>query len=179
MHRDYFDNSGEIMIEVFRNKLIISNPGGLVKSLKPEMFGKVSRTRNSLVAGLLSRTEFVERMGTGISRIKRAMKKFGLPKPEFFYDGSFLVTLYDKSYVKKTVVKTVVKTVGKTVGKILALIEENPKITREELSVKIGLTIRGIEWNLAMLKKKGLLKRIGPKKGGYWEVVKKKKRVKK
>jgi len=62
------------------------------------------------------------------------------------------------------------KTVEKTVGKILVLIKENPKITREELSAKTGLTIRGIEWNLARLKEKGILKRIGPAKGGHWEI---------
>ena len=59
----------------------------------------------------------------------------------------------------------------KTVGKILALIDENHKITREELSAKIGLTIRGVKWNLKKLKKEGVLKRIGPAKGGYWEVA--------
>ncbi|MDA2936245.1 winged helix-turn-helix transcriptional regulator [Patescibacteria group bacterium AH-259-L05] len=56
--------------------------------------------------------------------------------------------------------------------KILTLINENPKITQEELSVKTGLTIRGVEWNLKKLKKKGLLKRIGSARGGYWKVKK-------
>jgi len=34
----------------------------------------------------------------------------------------------------------------------------------------IYLTTRGIEWNIAKLKQKGLLKRVGSAKGGYWEV---------
>ncbi|MBD3361430.1 winged helix-turn-helix transcriptional regulator [Candidatus Woesearchaeota archaeon] len=62
------------------------------------------------------------------------------------------------------------KTVGKTVGKILDLIRQNPKITREELSEKTGLSVRGIEWNLKNLKKKKIIKRIGPAKGGHWEI---------
>jgi ATP-dependent DNA helicase RecG len=37
---------------------------------------------------------------------------------------------------------------------------------------KSGLSRRGIEWNTEQLKKKGLLKRVGPDKGGYWEVLK-------
>ena len=65
----------------------------------------------------------------------------------------------------------IMKTVGKTVGKILTLINENHRITREELSAKTDLTIRGVEWNLNKLKKEGVLKRIGPAKGGYWKVV--------
>jgi len=35
MHRDYFDKSSDIMIEVYRNKIVVFNPGGLVKWLKP------------------------------------------------------------------------------------------------------------------------------------------------
>ena len=38
MHRDYFDASGDIMVEVFRNRLTVSNPGGLVPWLRPEDF---------------------------------------------------------------------------------------------------------------------------------------------
>ena len=62
------------------------------------------------------------------------------------------------------------ETVGKTVGKILDLIRKNPKITREELSKKIGLSVRGIEWNLSKLKDDGILKRIGGRKEGHWEI---------
>jgi len=63
MHRDFFDKSGDVLIEVFKNKLIISNPGGLVKWLKPEDFGKFSRARNQIIAELLSKTEYVEKIG--------------------------------------------------------------------------------------------------------------------
>jgi len=63
------------------------------------------------------------------------------------------------------------KTVGKTVGKILEEIEQNPSITRKELSVQTGLSVRGVEWNLNKLKKEGIIKRIGPAKGGHWEIT--------
>jgi ATP-dependent DNA helicase RecG len=73
----------------------------------------------------------------------------------------------------KTNIITTHKTVGKTVGKILGLIKENPYITREEISKNIELSVRGMEWNLAkMQKKEGLIKRIGPAKGGYWKMLK-------
>jgi ATP-dependent DNA helicase RecG len=32
------------------------------------------------------------------------------------------------------------------------------------------LTVKGIEWNLKKLKEDGKLERIGPAKGGHWEV---------
>jgi len=63
--------------------------------------------------------------------------------------------------------------VEKTVEKILEAIKKNPKITQNEFVEITGLTRRGIEWNLAKLKEKGIIKRIGPAKGGHWEVIKK------
>ena len=59
--------------------------------------------------------------------------------------------------------------------KNLRLIRENPEITASELAEKSGLASKGIEWNIAKMKKDRLIKRIGPDKGGHWEVLKQKK----
>jgi len=48
MHRDYFEKSGDVLVEIFKNKIIVSNPGGLVKWLKVEDFGKYSQPRNHI-----------------------------------------------------------------------------------------------------------------------------------
>lgn len=184
VHRDYLNESGDIMIEIFKNKIIISNPGGLVSWLPVSDFGKYSRPRNNLLASLLSRTSYVEKMGTGINRIKEIIDQFMLPLPEFdFNEYNFAVVLYDNHYLIEkdgigkeyndhaTVEKTVERTVEKTVEKILELIRENKKITQNDLSKRTGLTRRGVEWNLAKLKEKELIKRIGPPRGGYWEIL--------
>ena len=103
MHRDYIDKSSDIFIEVYRNKIIITNPGGLVKWLKKEDFGKISKTRNSVIASLLARTTYVEKMGTGISRMNNAMKKAGLPELIFEYnDFTFSITINGNSKIKTT-----------------------------------------------------------------------------
>ena len=97
MHRDYFDKSGDVLIEIFKNKIIVSNPGGLVKWLKPEDFGKYSRARNQIIADVLSRTIYVEKVGSGINRIREAMSRAGLPEPMFEYNTSFATTLLDET----------------------------------------------------------------------------------
>jgi ATP-dependent DNA helicase RecG len=61
--------------------------------------------------------------------------------------------------------------VEKTVEKIMELIKQNPRITQEELAKSTGLSRRGVEWNLVQLKQKGLIKRVGPDKGGHWEII--------
>ncbi|HOU82606.1 MAG TPA: winged helix-turn-helix transcriptional regulator [Bacteroidales bacterium] len=73
--------------------------------------------------------------------------------------------------MEETVEKTTPKTREKTREKIIRLISKNPYITTEELSEKTGLTIKGIEWNIKKLKNENLLKRIGSKKGGYWQII--------
>ncbi len=63
-------------------------------------------------------------------------------------------------------------TTQKTTQKILEFIKQNPKISRRELAEKIGISEDGIKFNLTQLKKQKKIKRIGPDKGGYWEILK-------
>jgi len=55
--------------------------------------------------------------------------------------------------------------------KILWLINDNPEISAKELAYIINRSSRTIERAIAKLKKEGRIKRIGPDKGGYWEVI--------
>ena len=63
------------------------------------------------------------------------------------------------------------KTVGKTVGKILDAIRDNPKVTQSQLAKITGLTVRGVEWNMKKLQEAKVIKRVGPAKGGHWEII--------
>ena len=51
------------------------------------------------------------------------------------------------------------------------LILEQPTITTAHLAKQSGLSLSGVEKNVRQLKQAGLLKRIGPDKGGRWEVI--------
>lgn len=59
----------------------------------------------------------------------------------------------------------------KTSEKILYLISENPRITTRELVDIIGIHERNVVRNIKTLRKQGLLRRIGGRKEGYWEIV--------
>ena len=71
----------------------------------------------------------------------------------------------------KTVEKTVEKTT-RTVEKILKILSNTPSITVREMSEIFGLSRRGVEEQIKSLKQKGVIRRIGPDKGGHWEVTK-------
>jgi ATP-dependent DNA helicase RecG len=64
-----------------------------------------------------------------------------------------------------------VKTSVKTSVKIIELIGNNKNITIPEIAHSLNKTTRAIEMAIAKLKETGKLKRIGPDKGGYWEVL--------
>lgn len=60
---------------------------------------------------------------------------------------------------------------GKTRDRIIELLRENPKHTTRTLAEEIGITPKGVERHLAIFKSEGILRRIGPDKGGEWQVI--------
>ncbi len=166
-HRDYSQKGATIIIEVFDNRVEITSPGGLPGDLKPEDFGTKSVARNPVIASLLLRADYIERIGTGITRMKNAVKELGKGDLTFNFT-SFFTVIFSRS----TTQKNLVKTSQKTSQKILELLKKDPEISRKKLAVQIGnITESGIKYNLAKLKKEGLIRRVGHDKGGYWEVV--------
>jgi len=55
--------------------------------------------------------------------------------------------------------------------RIIDAIRAAPSTSAMELSTKVGISARKIEQNIAKLKQKGVLRRVGPARGGHWEVV--------
>jgi predicted HTH transcriptional regulator len=64
---------------------------------------------------------------------------------------------------------------GEMSGEILTLIKQNASIIIPELAKQTGVTERTIERKIQKLQQDGLLKRLGPNKGGRWEVIENKK----
>ncbi len=62
---------------------------------------------------------------------------------------------------------------GENEAEIIRRIAENKFISALELSKHLSISLTAAENNISKLKQKGLLKRIGPDKGGYWEVKRK------
>ncbi|TBW34562.1 winged helix-turn-helix transcriptional regulator [Azotobacter chroococcum] len=54
---------------------------------------------------------------------------------------------------------------------LLALLRSNPALTARQAAERLGLSQRAVEKQLAALKAGDRLRRIGPNKGGHWQVV--------
>ena len=176
-HRDYYDKGGRTMIELFDDRVEITNPGGLVSAISQQEFGTKSSTRNPLVFGLFQRMDMVEQVGSGIRRIKTDIRKAGLPEPIFKTKGMFTIVFERpiektvQDYPQKTRVKTGEKMSEKMSEKIIRIINEYSDISVKDIAITIGKSSRTIEREIQKLKTLNKLKRIGPDKGGYWKVI--------
>ena len=189
VHRDYFLKGSHTVIEIFDNRVEISNPGGLPKGLSEKDFGKKAVRRNQIIASLLHRIDFVENMGTGINKIRSLLQEAKAKPPQFKF-GNFYSIIFprvaknttekqrSKDGIDTEVIRNDFGTIserfrndfGKNVLAALQLITENNYITADEIAKKLNKSSRTIELYIDKLKKKGVIIRKGPKLGGYWQV---------
>jgi len=184
IHRDY-NTTSAVLIKIYNNSLSIANEGKLppeitIADLKRE---HLSKPRNKLLADIFYKAGFIESWGRGTINIINECKTANIPEPNFYENHGVVKIIFELTDISKPknsklngelneqkdqILK---KTVGETVGEILSILKKNPLATRNEISKKTGLSIRGVEWNLKILKDKGVIKRIGPNKGGHWEIL--------
>ncbi len=166
IHRDYFQKGANVMVEIFADRVEIASPGGLPKGLNPKEFGTRSVLRNPGLANLFQRIHYIEKMGTGIPRIRKIPSRAGLPPASYKWDD-FVTATFPLEEVK-TSVKTTQET---TQEKILALLKSKPEITRAENARRIGLSADGVKYHLDALRKAGRIRHVGPTKKGRWEII--------
>ena len=179
-HRDYYAPESNY-IALYKNRIEITNPGKFPEGLTPQDFiegDHESVLCNPLIADILYKSKEIEHWGSGLRRIYDECKassvkvKFEIRKGQFAVVFPRPVRDGDDVELKNLHGSVSEKTVEKTVEKILEIIKKNPAVTQSYLAQETGLTRRGVEWNLKQLKQKGIIKRIGPDKGGHWEIDK-------
>jgi len=148
--------------------LVITDPGKVPPGMKPEDMGKKSVRRNKLVADLFHRIGEVEKVGSGILRMEQALSDAGVNPFHFEFTG-FCTIIFDR--VTEMVEKEAGKTSMKTSVKILEMMKKDPEVSARQISEVLGITIRAVEMQTSKLQEKGKIKRVGPAKGGHWEVI--------
>ena len=93
------------------------------------------------------------------------------------YAGGIQITFLKNGKVGERVGEKVGEKVGESITvnqeKIIKQIRLNKYISARELSNELGISQRKTEENISKLKQKGIIKRIGPAKGGHWEITNK------
>lgn len=155
-----YEEGGTIMVEVYDDRVEISNPGGLLPLVAAE-FGHKSMSRNPLIFGLFTRMQVVEKVGSGIPRMRRLMKEAGLPEPKFDTQGFFTVT-----FVKR--VKTN-SSIDGTEQLVFDCIKATPGITANALIQQTNKSVRTIRRVVKRLIDNKIVEYKGSKKtGGYY-----------
>ncbi len=137
--------------------------------------GGRSERRNELVVSMLQRIHFAEAWGRGIQTIleKEPETTFEEVGRQFYAD--FMRKNVASEKVSENSGDGSLKSISKVsekYQKILDAIIAEPGISRQKLAKKLGESAPTMLSRLRKLATMGVIKRVGPDKGGHWEVVK-------
>lgn len=174
-HRSYLE-PGNIQVAIFDDRLEVTSPGMLLNnvSIKKMMEG-YSKPRNPAIANAFAYMKIIEKWGTGIPRIFRECREYGLPDPELIdFDGDFRVNMYRNNTNKasnESINESISEPLNSDEAVIMAVIKSNPQISQKEMATKSGFSRSKIQRILKVLQGKKVLYREGARKNGYWKIL--------
>ena len=179
-----------IRLLVFDNRVEIINPGCIMggHTIEEVMLGN-SYLRNPLLASLGAKMMPYRGLGSGIPRILREDCRMEFSDSKA--GNQFTATVWRPNVVESApdvvennsnvieenpdVVENnldIVESNSNVVEKkILQSLSESPYTSASELSKQLSLSSRQTQRLLARMQKGGKIRRVGPDKGGHWEVV--------
>jgi ATP-dependent DNA helicase RecG len=167
IHRDYLVNA-TIRLFIFDDRIEIISPGHLPNNLTVEKIRSgISNIRNPILVSYVAKG-LLPYKGLG-SGIKRALEDW--PDISFTDDREgcmFIATVHRKDLGDARLAE---KASQKTSQKIIELMQNDPMITIADLARHIGITERAIKMQIEKMKAQGRIQRIGPDKGGRWQVA--------
>ncbi len=192
-HRSYL-TPGKIQVALFDDRLEVTSPGMLDSEITIEkMKSGLSKIRNRGIAAAFSYMNIVEAWGSGIPKMFREAREYGLREPELIDMGSdFRINLYRKDAVTDQngvidpkvsgtngIDGTEVGTNGTSSeykpdvnGKaIMQEIQGNSKITQKDICAKTGIPLRTVKRTMSELQKSGKLRREGTNRNGSWVII--------
>ncbi len=102
VHRDYsiHTENTPIRIEMYRDRMEVTNSGGLYGRINVDSLGKTHpETRNAVLANILELMKITENRYSGIPTMRKECADSGIPSPEFsVIHGEFKVVLRNGYY---------------------------------------------------------------------------------
>ena len=130
---------------------------------------------------MFHRRGIIETWGRGTLKIASLMQAAGLPVPTLlertesvvmtFVLPDAMVRFKKGGAIEETLGKTLGKTPGKTSDLILKWLRDAPGTSIPELAQQLDKSGSAIERAIRKLRAQGKLVRIGPAKGGHWQVI--------
>ncbi len=173
VHRDY-QSASDVIIKIFDNKIIFSNPGRLYKGLTIEdIKGNYysSSLRNKLIADTFFLLGDIEKYGTGFVRIRKILENYEYKITiDFKETGENFIVILNNGGINKDDGGINEDNGGINEDeKILDLIYKNPGIRTDSISKSLLISKRTVERYIKKLKDTDKIEFIGSKKtGGYF-----------
>lgn len=179
IHRDYTVMGSEVHLDIYDDRLTVTSPGGMYNGIliqNLDIADVSSERRNPILANVMAQLDYMEKRGSGLTRICNETKALEGYKDELKPVFKSTPTQF------QTIIYATVDTqnVGDQDGdmsetklterqqKILDLIKESPTITGKQMSETLSVSQRTIERDLSALQKLGILKREGKDNDGVW-----------
>jgi ATP-dependent DNA helicase RecG len=136
VHKDYSVEGSQARVFMFDDRIEIYTPGGLPQGITVSNMEYTQYSRNKIITEILMHTgKYIEKLGTGIRRIKLVLKQNGLRDPIFFDSGvDFILTLFGsferlREETKKELAQKVQVAIGDTKKphELMPLAREEPE----------------------------------------------------
>jgi len=175
LHNRWVDGN-EPMISVFSNRIEILSRGSLpLTQTKEGFFEGESIPVNDKLSQIFLQLHISEKSGRGVPKIVEAYGEDAFT----FRENSIVVTIpFNKVYKVGNKVDDKVGNIQERQKSdltqrrkdILSEMRNNPNITTRELHTELGISETAIAKNIAYLREKGYVERVGSRKSGYWKV---------
>ncbi|MGC8838840.1 MAG: ATP-binding protein [Anaerolineae bacterium] len=167
-HRDYRLRGRRIEVRMFDDRLEVTSPGGLPGYITLDNIVEEHFSRNPRLVSGLFQWGYIEELGLGIDRMIEAMVGAGHPPPHFRATPySFTVTLYNVR--ERPAIPTWQRDMNERQLRALAYIQKHGRITnREYRELCPSVSPETLRLDLVDLVDKGVLLKIGDKKGTYY-----------
>ena len=170
-------------MELFDDRLEVTSPGMLDSEITVEkMKSGLLKIRNRGIAAAFSYMNIVEAWGSGIPKMFREAKEYGLSEPELIDMGSnFRINLYRKEAAfdqngvidpkERATNDTKVEPNNTNESMILHILQTDPKATQKDIGKMLGVSLATVKRLMNSLQKDGKLQRRGSNRSGSWIVV--------
>lgn len=170
VHRDYKSTS-DIVIKIFDDRISFTNPGRLygnitVADLQRDDY--ISSLRNKLLAEMFYLMGDIEKYGTGLIRIRRILRDIPDISLNFEEMGDFFKVDLLKTPLKEESKNGLLTNLER---KILEEVKKDEKITTSQMGFNLKVSRDTVREYIKRLKDKGVLKRMGSRRNGCWELI--------
>lgn len=167
-HRDYRLGGRRIEVRMFADRMEITSPGGLPGFITVDNIIEEHFSRNPRIVSGLYQWGYIEELGLGVDLMIDEMVRAGHPPPQF-RDTPYSFTVTLQNVRERAPLPPWTRTMNERQAKALSYVQENGRITnREYRSLCPDVTAETLRLDLADLVERGILLKIGAKKGTYY-----------